>query len=169
VPQIPFGRFFFIAAVAVFIGLPQVSAWAGSSSNDKTVFAENAFARATIGAGKTGVVYLTIHNPTDTPDSLIGASTVVAKRAATHTHLHENGVMKMRPVESIEIPARGMAILKPGGDHLMLMGLTAPLKKGDHFSVTLVFRNAGEITAMVKVGSVGAKNAGHGGHTVPKN
>jgi copper(I)-binding protein len=81
-----------------------------------------------------------------------------------HTHLHENGVMKMRPIDGIVIPAHGMAELKPGGDHVMLMGLKAPLKMGDHFPLVLVLEKAGKIPVMVKVGPVGAKSAGHGTH-----
>ena len=155
------------AAIALVIGLTVHIAEAGSSSHlphDKTVTVEGAFARATIGAGKTGAAYLSIHNPTSRPDRLIGARTDVAKHAKLHTHLHENGVMKMRPIDGVEVPAHGRAELKPGGDHLMLMGLSAPLKMGDNFSVTLVFEEAGEISVMVKIGPVGAKSVGHGNH-----
>ena len=155
------------AAIALVIGFTVHLAEAGSSSHgshDKTVTVNGAFARATIGAGRNGTVYLSIHNPTSRPDRLIGARTEVAKHAKLHTHLHENGVMKMRPIDGVKIPAHGRTELKPGGDHLMLMGLSAPLKMGDNFSVILVFEEAGEISVMVKIGPVDAKSVGHGNH-----
>lgn len=157
-------RHFIIAALILIIGLSAFPAWPGSSSHGKTVSVDGAFARATIGAGKIGAVYLTIHNPTGAADRLIGATTSAAKRAALHAHLHENGVMRMRPIEAVDIPAHGMAELKPGGDHLMLMGLSAPLRMGAEFPLTLRFAKAGEISIMVKIGAVGATSAGHGGH-----
>ena len=153
-----------LPALALVAGAAVFPAWAGSTSHGHAVTVDGAFARATIGAGKTGATYLTIHNPTGEADRLVGAATSAAKRAELHTHLHENGVMKMRPIEAVEIPAHGMAELKPGGDHLMLMGLKAPLRMGDAFPVTLRFEKAGEISVMVRVGPVGATSAGHGDH-----
>lgn len=151
------------------IPFPHAPASAGSSSHAPGITVDGAFARATIGAGKTGAAYLTVHNSSKHADRLIGAVTKISKRASLHTHLHENGVMKMRPIDGIVIPAHGMAELKPGGDHVMLMGLKAPLKMGDHFPLALVFEKAGEIPIMVTVGPVGAKNAGHGGDGTHKN
>jgi periplasmic copper chaperone A len=151
-------------ALALLVAPLVFPTWAGASSHAKTLKVEGAFARATIGAGKTGAAYLTIHNPTSEADRLIGASTSAAKRVAPHTHLHEDGVMKMRPIKAVEIPAHGMAELKPGGDHLMLMGLKAPLKKGAEFSLTLKFEKAGAVSVTVKIGAVGATSAGHGAH-----
>jgi periplasmic copper chaperone A len=160
-------RHLIIAALTLLAGvmvLPDISANAGSSSHVTGITVEGAFARATIGAGKTGVAYLTVHNSSGQADRLVGTITEISKRASLHTHLHENGVMKMRPIDGIVIPAHGMAELKPGGDHVMLMGLKAPLKMGDHFPLALVFEKAGEIPIMVTVGPVGAKSAGHGTH-----
>lgn len=158
------GHHVLITALVFLLGIPTLPVWAGSMSHGTTVTVENAFARATIGAGKTGAAYLTILNPTGEPDRLIGAATSTAKRAALHTHLHENGVMKMRPIKAVAIPAHGTAELKPGGNHLMLMGLVAPLKKGGAFPLTLKFEKAGEVSVMVKIGAVGATSAGHGAH-----
>jgi len=54
-----------------------------------------------------------------------------------HTHLHEGGVMKMRPVASIDVKAKGEALLQPGGLHVMLIDLKAPMKEGDIVPITL--------------------------------
>jgi copper(I)-binding protein len=140
------------------------TAFAGSGSHGTPLSIEDAFARATIGSGKTGAAYLTIHNPTDHPDRLIGAKVTIAAKASLHTHLKQNGVMKMRQLKAVEIPAKGMFVFKPGGNHLMLMGLKAPLRMGKSFPLVLLFKKAGEITVSIPVLAVGAKSARHGLH-----
>ena len=118
-----------------------------------------AFARASTGPARTGAAYLIVRNTGTKIDRLIDVKAGVAKRAELHTHRHESGVMKMRPIEAVEIPAGKMAALKPGGDHVMLMGLKAPLKQGDAFPLTLVFEHAGYVTVTVEIGPVGAIGA----------
>lgn len=120
------------------------------------VAVEAPFARATAGPARNGATFLTVRNAGAEADRLIGAKTPVAERAELHTHLHENGVMKMRPVEAIAVPAGGVATLEPGGDHIMMMGLKAPLKEGESFPLTLIFEKAGEVTVDVPIGGVGA-------------
>lgn len=124
------------------------------------------WARATIGAGKTGAVYLTLgnHGPAD---RLIAVQTPVAKKAALHGHQEQDGVMKMRPVAAVEVPAGGHAELAPGGLHVMLMGLEAPLVEGDSFPLTLVFEKAGSVEVQVTVQSAtatGGATHAHGSH-----
>ncbi|MDF1790572.1 MAG: copper chaperone PCu(A)C, partial [Thalassobaculaceae bacterium] len=120
-----------------------------------------------------GAAYLTIRNAGGSVDRLVAASTPVADRAELHTHLKDGDVMKMRAIEAVEVPADGMAMLAPGGDHLMLMGLKAPLKEGESFPITLVFEKAGEMTVTVAVGGVGAMegqsgSGHHGSHDMKK-
>ncbi|MGL4892458.1 MAG: copper chaperone PCu(A)C [Aeromonas veronii] len=64
--------------------------------------------------------FMVLKNDADQPVKLVAAASAAAGRAELHTHLHENGVMKMRQVENIEIPAKGEAVLKPGSLHIML-------------------------------------------------
>lgn len=64
--------------------------------------------------------FMVLKNDADQPVKLVAAASAAAGRAELHTHLHENGVMKMRQVENIEIPAKGEAMLKPGSLHIML-------------------------------------------------
>ena len=94
------------------------------------------WARATIGKSKNGVAYLTIVNHGTVGDRLLSVATPVAKKAGLHTHLMEGGMMKMRPVTAVEVKGRASTILKPGGFHVMMMGLKAPLKKGEAFPMT---------------------------------
>ena len=129
---------------------------------------EAAWARATPGKAKNGGAYVTIVNPGAEADWLLGAKADVAKRVEIHTHLNENGVMRMREVKSIDLPVGGKIHMKPGGYHVMFLGLHKPLKKGERFPVTLVFEKAGEVKTHVKVRAVGAMGHGgrghHGGH-----
>ena len=64
--------------------------------------------------------------------------------------------MKMEHVDGIDIPAHGTLLMKPGGYHIMLMGLTQPLKEGEEIELTLIFEKAGEVKVTAKVGGVAA-------------
>lgn len=137
-----------------------------AQAGDLTI--DSPFARATAGPARNGAAFLTVKNAGVEADRLVGAKAPVADRVELHTHLHENGVMKMRQIEAVEVPAGGEAALQPGGDHVMLMGLKAPLKEGESFPLTLVFEKAGEVTVDVMIGGVGAMeghdHSGHGNH-----
>jgi len=89
-------------------------------------------------------------------DRLLGVSSPAAKMAALHKTVEADGVMKMEHVEALDIPADGMLEMKPGGYHIMLMGLTQPLKEGDEIEITLTFEKAGEVKLKAKVGGVAA-------------
>lgn len=109
------------------------------------------YARASGGVGKSGAVFLVIHNNTGTDDRLIDARADVAKRVELHTHQDAgNGVMQMRHVtEGFAVPTGEVHELARGGDHVMLMGLTRDLAAGDVFPLTLVFEKAGEVVVDV--------------------
>jgi copper(I)-binding protein len=68
--------------------------------------------------------------------------------------------MKMRPISKVDIPAGQPVSLKPGGEHIMLMGLSQPLREGQSFPLTLDFEKAGPRTVTVTVAKVGAKGPG---------
>jgi copper(I)-binding protein len=102
------------------------------------ILIEDAWARATPPGARTGAIYLTLSND-GAADSLVGAATEAADRAELHTHVHENGMMAMREVETIALPAGGVTRLEPHGDHVMLFGLRGPLVAGESISLTLEF------------------------------
>jgi copper(I)-binding protein len=93
----------------------------------------------------TGAVYVTIRNAGKEADSLLSASSDAAQTLELHETKNEAGVMKMRPVQKIAVPAGGKIEMKPGGYHMMLMGLKRDLKPGDKVHVTLKFERAGEV------------------------
>ena len=116
---------------------------------------ETPWARAT--TGRAGGAFMMIHDAGSHGDRLIGVEADISDRVQLHTTVMEDGVMRMRHVEDgIEVPAGGMAELKPGGFHVMFMGLKQPLAEGDSFPVTLVFERAGAVTVDVTVEAAGA-------------
>lgn len=102
---------------------------------------------------KMGAAYMVIAS-SGGADTLLGASTDAAKTVELHTVVDQNGVMQMRPVEGgIQIPANGKVELKPGGYHVMLIGLTKDLQAGDSVDLTLQFEKAGKATVKAQVRS----------------
>jgi periplasmic copper chaperone A len=122
------------------------------------------WARATPGHSPNGAAYLTLSTEGAQSDRLTSVATPVAAKAELHTHLMEGNVMKMRPVEAIEIAPGAPIVLQPGGLHVMLMGLKAPLKEGDRFPLTLTFEHAGNIEVEVVVEKPGAMEPAHMDH-----
>ena len=123
----------------------------------------NPWARATPSGASVGAGYLTITNKGTAPDRLIGGSAAPASRFEVHTTVVEGGVAKMRPLKGVEIKPGETVELKPGGMHVMFMGLKQPLKQGQRVKGTLVFEQAGTVEIEFAVQAVGAP-AGHGGH-----
>lgn len=126
--------------------------------------------RATAAGQGVGGGYLSLHNPGKSSDRLLGASSPAAERVELHRMAMEGDVMRMRPVESIDLPPGGRVELKPGGLHLMLMGLKQPLEAGKTVPLTLRFEKAGEVPVRLQVQAPGAPaqpqaGGGHGhGH-----
>ena len=83
--------------------------------------------------------FMVIKNNGDKDVKVLKADNPVSKVTELHTHLNEGGVMKMRPVPSIEVKAKGQAVLQPGGLHVMMIDLKAPMKEGDVVPITLTF------------------------------
>ena len=114
---------------------------------------------------ENGAAYFSIMNHGNESDRLISAATPMAERAEFHTHEASGGMMKMRRVESVEVPAKQMTRFEPGGLHVMLLGLKQPLEAGQTFPLVLSFAGAGSVEVVVKV-QLRAKQ-GHGGHATP--
>jgi periplasmic copper chaperone A len=101
---------------------------------------------------ENGAVYMTLSNTGASDEVLLGATTDVARTVELHeTTMDENDQMKMRPVVNIPIPAGGSVTLKPGGLHVMLIGLQKQLAPGDKISLTLNFERAEPMTVKAEV------------------
>ena len=83
--------------------------------------------------------FMVIKNAGDKDVKVVKADNPASKVTELHTHINDNGVMRMRPVPAIEVKAKGEAVLKPGGLHVMLIDLKAPMKEGDTVPITLTF------------------------------
>ena len=114
------------------------------------------FSRALPASSHNGAVYLTLMNHGNHSDKLIGVSTSMAEHAEIHTHRMEDGMMKMSKLEQIELLPHEEVVFAPGGNHIMLIGLSQPLKQGDYFPLMLNFKKVGYVSVDVEVKAVDA-------------
>ena len=98
-----------------------------------------------------GAAYFRVENSGGESDRIVSARTDIAETVEIHTHEMDGGMMKMRRVESVVVPAGGEARFKPHGLHLMLFGLKEPLAGGTSYTLTVVFEKAGEVDVSVDV------------------
>ena len=145
-------------ALVATLGMAAAAAAVEFTAGDITV--GDPWSRATAGAAKNGVVYLTIVNRGSTADRLVAASAPVAGMASLHESAMEGGVMKMRPVRAVAVGPGETVVLRPGGLHIMLMNLKRPLREGEMFPVDLTFEETGTIRVQVMVGKAGAMDGG---------
>jgi copper(I)-binding protein len=114
------------------------------------------WSRATPKGASVGAGYLTIKNTGTAPDRLIGGTSDVAEEIELHEMRMDNGIMRMRQVKGgLEIKPGETVEFKPGGAHLMLVGLKKPLKEGDHIKATLEFEKAGKVEVDFDVSGIG--------------
>jgi copper(I)-binding protein len=132
----------------------------GGASADTIQVAE-AWSRPTPPGIEVGVAYFVINNR-GKDDRLVGASSPVAKRAELHISQMEGGVMKMKPLDAVEVRSGVPTSFEPSGRHVMLVGLKQPLKAGEVFPLVLNFANAGPVKVQVRV--KGAAGGGEGVH-----
>lgn len=95
--------------------------------------------------------YFSIRNPSPRADALLSADTPVAGRVELHGHSHSNGMLKMQALDRVAVPAGETVDFAPGGYHLMLLDLKAPLRAGQRFPLTLHFQQAGDLRVEVPV------------------
>ncbi|MBP9158978.1 MAG: copper chaperone PCu(A)C [Sphingobium sp.] len=126
---------------------------------------EHPWSRETAVGQKVGGGFMTITNKGSREDRLLSGTSPVAAEVQLHTMSMDGGIMRMRQVEGgIAVPAKGKLELKPGGYHIMFMGLKRPLKQGERLPVTLRFQRAGSVTVQVAVQPVGSAGLMEGGH-----
>jgi|MudIll2142460700_1097286.scaffolds.fasta_scaffold01206_6 hypothetical protein len=115
------------------------------------------------GQDQTGA-YVTLHNSDKRDHALVKAASPAARATELHTVVDEGGMKKMRPVPKIDIAAGGQTRLQPGGPHIMLIGLTQPLREGASVPITLTFEDGSskKISAPVRaITAPGAMSHGH--------
>lgn len=151
-----------VFAIAVFAAAGAVAAHDHETKAGSLSLSEP-WARATAPGQTSGAAYLKIRNAGAT-DKLVAASAPVADVVELHTHVMDGNTMRMRKVDAIDVTGGSTTELKPGGLHVMLIGLKAPLKAGERFPLTLRFERAGELKVEVPVRAIGGAAPMHDHH-----
>jgi copper(I)-binding protein len=118
----------------------------------------NAWSRATAPGAPVGVAYFEIVN-SGGPDALIHIETPVARRVEMHSMATVGGLMQMRQLLSVDVPAQGRVRFEPSGLHAMLIDLVRPLKKGERFELTFAFQHSGAVRVEAIVQDLGTMTA----------
>lgn len=134
--------------IVLFLALPLTAIAEGLSF-------DSAWSRATPPGARTAAVYGVLSNNGNEPLTLAEISTGAAKMAHLHTTSMEGGMMKMRQADAVVLAPGEQLVLEPGGFHIMLMQLGAPLAEGDEFDVEIGTSEGERIEVSVPVGSVG--------------
>lgn len=153
---------YFFSGVTLAMVFAVVSA-AASAGN---ITVDDPYLRVSRPNAPTGAAFMSVVNAGDTSDRLLSASSNAAKRVELHTHQKVgDGIMKMMEIEDgIDIAAGEEHVLQRGGDHVMLMGLVAPLSQGDEITIVLEFEHAGKIEVIVPVDNERTPEHGAVGH-----
>lgn len=139
---------------------------AASTTAAASVRVENAYARAVPPGQPNSASFMTLVNTSDVDHSVMSASSPVAATVELHTHTNNNGVMEMRKVDKIDVPAKGRTELKPGGLHVMLIGLQQDMKAGENAQITLTFEDGTTTTVDATIQEItppAGSGMGHGG------
>jgi copper(I)-binding protein len=121
----------------------------------------DAWAKASLAGTTNGAAFVTLSNQSGEADRIVAAETSVAAKAKLHTHLMDDGIMRMRPLAAVELESGETATMAPGGLHVMLLGLTEPLKESKSFPLTLFLERSGPVHVEVMVKAANAIGADH--------
>ncbi len=140
----------FVCAAVSALSLVSAAAFADVS-------AMHPYVRATLPHVPNTAAFLMLKNDGDKVMKLVAVKSDLPAKVELHGHELIDGLMKMRKVEFIEVPAKGMATLEPGGHHIMVMGLDGQLEPGQEVDFTLIFESGDEVEFTAPVESVKAK------------
>lgn len=124
-------------ALALALALTPGLGLAADAAGDIEVIAP--YTRAVPPVVPNSAAFMTLKNAGNDNHQLVAANSDAAQAVELHTHINDDGVMRMRQIKAIEIPAHGVTELQPGGLHIMLFGLHRPLQAGEQISLTLEF------------------------------
>lgn len=118
-----------------------------------TMMVQNPTSFETAEGVKAGAAFMTLHNMGTADDELVFVTSDVSKTAELHEMVDENGIMRMRKIENVKIPAGAEVTLSPEATHIMLMDLKAPLKANTDIKLKLHFKESHSIETIVPVRS----------------
>lgn len=113
------------------------------------------------GANGNGAGFLRLRNAGTQPDRLLSAASPIARSVELHSMVRDGDVMRMRPVQDIVIAPGQTVELRPGGLHIMMIGLSAAMNQGSRVPLTLRFERAGEVQVELAVEAAGARGGVH--------
>lgn len=150
---------FGLCASASLVATAQVVEAVGGPWKLGDIIVEQAWARVVPGGAKTGAVYLTIHNKSPNDDVLLAVDSAASRTTAIHESRVTDGVATMEPLPvGLPMPSHEEVVMRPGGIHIMLTGLSGALAPGDLLPVRMVFRDAGALEFEVPVLPLGARD-----------
>jgi copper(I)-binding protein len=141
-------------SIMVFTGLTLALAGCGGGGEPR-ISVEQAWARETLAGQSQAAVYLRVANRGTGPDRLVSASTPRAAAATLHDVSNDGGIHRMRAIDGVEVAAGASADFVPGGKHVMLSGVSEPLRPGTAFPLNLRFERSGERQVTVSVRRAG--------------
>jgi copper(I)-binding protein len=109
------------------------------------------YVRAVPPGQANSAVFMSLENRSDQDQALVAAESDVSEIVELHTHIEEGGMMRMRQIEKIDVPAGETVILQPGGLHVMLIGLQQALEPGQTIDLTLVFEDGSRMPVQAPV------------------
>ncbi len=115
-------------------------------ASDSPVTIDNAVIPQPPAAATVSAAYMSVHNPGDQARQIVSAHSDVAEHVELHTHTHKDGMMQMRQVDEVALPAGETVRFEPGGLHIMLIGLSSPLEAGQDVAITLTLDNGESVT-----------------------
>ena len=134
-----------VTKMAALLSLPLIlsipAAAIADSHAKKGIMIDDPYVRAVPPGQMNTGVFMKIMNHSDQVRTIVGAESNASKIVELHTHVNEDGMMKMRQIPNIEVPAKGHVMLKPGGLHVMLIGLNESIEVDKPVEVTLLFKN----------------------------
>lgn len=150
-----------LCAVCVAAALLPGPAAAARIYNKGLIQLRDPWTRATPPGAEVVAGYLEVRNTGKEADRIVGASSPAAARVELHVTAREGAATKMKEAPALELSARKHLMLRPGGAHLMLIGLKQPLLKGQHIPLSLRFERAGEMHVELEVMAASAEKPRH--------
>jgi copper(I)-binding protein len=128
------------------------------------IVVEDAWVRAVPPVSTMSAAFMEIKNEGTQEDYLVGVSSPIAEVSEIHTTIMEGGMMKMRKLERVKIPAGESVEFKPGGKHIMLINLKRHPKPGDEVRLILEFQKSGKIEVIARVKGMNTEGHPHKTH-----
>jgi copper(I)-binding protein len=151
--------------LALVFGGMSLVAVAGTAAD--AVQVTDPYVRAVPPGQPNSAAFMQLTNQSDTDHTLVAAESPVAQTVELHTHVMEEGMMKMRRIEKIDLPAGQQVGLQPGGLHIMLIGLKQDLQPDAQVALTLVFEDGSKSEIQAPVRMLQMQMSGTGGMQHP--